>query len=316
MMELKMKRGTDYWSEYIVHIPLPTAFLDPEHHAKLLANVRYLLLVGSLMRPRRLANLCESKFGLKKLGTYFNIVDHYEICDREYCVEIVDLGLESGETMAIVSHGIGGSGAEIVIKEMRALIHWSNAFLGNDEEKVQLRCVGRSGTRGTLGDVPYGTVGVSTASYNDEFDVALPDANLNQRILDCAKRLDIPTALGSGVSTNYFWLGQGRHVPAEGRIAQHIEDERAQAAQDKLWRFVERGIIFAEMEDYTVHSICRSLGISSASVGCVIARRYDVERGEFIIDYDRSAKEKAELLPAQAIVTAFVDHAKDFNAKK
>ena len=95
-----MKRGTDFWSEYIVHIPLPTAFPDPEHHAKLLANVRYLLLVGSLMRPRRLANLCESKFGLKKLGTYFNIVDHYEICDREYCVEIVDLGLASGETMA------------------------------------------------------------------------------------------------------------------------------------------------------------------------------------------------------------------------
>lgn len=311
-----MKRGTDFWSEYIVHIPLPTAFPDAQDKARLLANVRYLLLVGSLMRPRRLANLCEAKFGLKKLGTYFNIVDHYEICDREYCVEIVDLGLETGETMAIVSHGIGGSGAEIVIKEMRALVHWANAYLGNDEENVKIRCVGRSGTRGTLGDVAYGTVGVSTASYNDEFDVALPDANLNQRILECAKKLDIPTALGAGVSTNYFWLGQGRHVPAEGRIAAHIEDERTVAAQNTLWRFVERGIIFAEMEDYTVHSICRSLGIASASVGCVIARRFDVEKGEFIIDYDRSAKERAELLPAQAIVTAFVEHAKDFNAQK
>lgn len=311
-----MKRGTDFWSEYIVHIPLPTAFPDAQDKARLLANVRYLLLVGSLMRPRRLANLCEAKFGLKKLGTYFNIVDHYEICDREYCVEIVDLGLETGETMAIVSHGIGGSGAEIVIKEMRALVHWANAYLGNDEENVKIRCVGRSGTRGTLGDVAYGTVGVSTASYNDEFDVALPDANLNQRILECAKKLDIPTALGAGVSTNYFWLGQGRHVPAEGRIAAHIEDERTVAAQNTLWRFVERGIIFAEMEDYTVHSVCRSLGIASASVGCVIARRFDVEKGEFIIDYDRSAKERAELLPAQAIVTAFVEHAKDFNAKK
>lgn len=311
-----MKRGTDFWSEYIVHIPLPTAFPDAQDKARLLANVRYLLLVGSLMRPRRLANLCEAKFGLKKLGTYFNIVDHYEICDREYCVEIVDLGLETGETMAIVSHGIGGSGAEIVIKEMRALVHWANAYLGNDEENVKIRCVGRSGTRGTLGDVAYGTVGVSTASYNDEFDVALPDANLNQRILECAKKLDIPTALGAGVSTNYFWLGQGRHVPAEGRIAAHIEDERTVAAQNTLWRFVERGIIFAEMEDYTVHSVCRSLGIASASVGCVIARRFDVEKGEFIIDYDRSAKERAELLPAQAIVTAFVEHAKDFNAQK
>ncbi len=311
-----MKRGTDFWSEYIVHIPLPTSFPDAEHRAKLLANVRYLLLVGSLMRPRRLANLCEEKFGLKKLGTYFNIVDHYEICDREYCIEIVDLGLDTGETMAIVSHGIGGSGAEIVIKEMRALVHWSNAFLGKDEESVRIRCVGRSGTRGTLGDVPYGYVGVSTASYNDSFDVALPDADLNQRILACAQRLNIPTALGAGVSTNYFWLGQGRHVPAEGRIAAHIEDGRAQAAQDTLWRFVERGIIFAEMEDYTVHSVCRALGIASASVGCVIARRYDVEKGEFIIDYDRSAKEKAELLPAQAIVAAFAEHARAFNAAK
>jgi uridine phosphorylase len=305
-----MTRGTDFWSEYIVHIPLPTAFEDAKHHAELLANVRYLLLVGSLMRPRRLAKLAEEKFGLKRLGTYFNIVDHYEICDREYCIEIVDLGLETGETMAIVSHGIGGSGAEIVIKEMRALVHWSNAYLGLDESKVQIRCVGRSGTRGTLGDVPYGTVGVSTASYNDEFDVALPDANLNQLIVDNARKLDIPIALGSGVSTNYFWLGQGRHVPAEGRIAKHIEDEREKRAQDKLWSFVERGIIFAEMEDYTVHSICRALGIASASVGCVIARRYDVEKGEFIIDYDRNAKALAELLPAQAIMTAFVEHAK------
>ena len=71
-----MERGTEFWSEYIVHIPLPTAFPDPKHHAELLANVRYLLLVGSLMRPRRLAKLAEEKFGLKRLGTYFNIVDH------------------------------------------------------------------------------------------------------------------------------------------------------------------------------------------------------------------------------------------------
>ena len=67
------------------------------------------------------------------------------------------------------------------------------------------------------------------------------------------------------------------------------------------------------MEDYTVHSICSSLGIASASVGAVIARRYDVQKGEFIIDYDTSAKERAELLPAQAIITAFVEHARNFN---
>ena len=307
-------RGTDFWSEYIVHIPLPTAFPDAERRAGLLADVRYLLLVGSLMRPRRLAKLAEERFGLKHVGTYFNIVDDYAICDREYCVEVVDLGLETGEKMAIVSHGIGGSGAEIVIKEMRPLIHWSNAYLGRDESSVRLRCVGRSGTRGTLGDVAYGTVGVSTASYNDELDVALPDADLNQLIIENAHRLEIPIALGAGVSTNYFWLGQGRHVPAEGRIAAHIEEERARRAQDVLWRFVERGIIFAEMEDYTVHSVCRSLGIASASVGAVIARRFDVEKGEFIIDYDRNAKERAELLPAQAIMTAFVEHAKGFHA--
>ena len=90
--------------------------------------------------------------------------------------------------------------------------------------------------------------------------------------------------------------------------------DAAQRAQDKLWAFVERGIIFAEMEDYTVHSICTALGIASASVGAVIARRFDVQKGEFIIDYDRNAKERAELLPAQALITAFVDHAKKVNA--
>lgn len=307
-----MARGTDFWSEYIVHIPLPTAFPEPRHHAELLSNVRYLLLVGSLMRPRRLAKLAQEKFGLKHLGTYFNIADHYTICDREYCIEVVDLGLETGETMAIVSHGIGGSGAEIVIKELRALIHWSNAYLGKDESDVCVRCVGRSGTRGTIGDVAYGTVGISTASYNDEFDVALPDPYLNQLVVDCARKLDIPYALGPGASTNYFWMGQGRHVPNEGYVPTHIVDERAVRAQQKLWRFVERGVVFLEMEDYTVHTVCHELGIASASVGCVIARRFDYKKGEFIIDYDVNAKEKAELLPAQAIITAFIEHAKAY----
>ena len=173
-----MTRGTEFWSEYIVHIPTPEAFGDKaKEKAELLADVRYLLHVGSLMRPRRLAKLAEEKFGLRHVGTYFNIAEDYEICDREYCVEVVDLGLESGEKMAIVSHGIGGSGAEIVIKEMRSLIHWSTAYLGRDESKVQVRCVGRSGTRGTIGDVPYGTVGISTVSYNDDFDVAVPTQN-------------------------------------------------------------------------------------------------------------------------------------------
>ena len=65
-----MERNTDFWSEYIVHIPMPTAFPDPKAKAELLANVRYLLLVGSLMRPRRLAKLAQEKFGLKHLGTY------------------------------------------------------------------------------------------------------------------------------------------------------------------------------------------------------------------------------------------------------
>ena len=305
-----MKRGMDFWSDYIVHIPLPTAFEDAQKHAEMLSNVRYLLLVGSLMRPRRLAKLAQEKFGLKHLGTYFNIVDHYSICDREYCVEVVDLGLESGETMAIVSHGIGGSGAEIVIKEMRALIHWSNDFLGKPTDDVRLRAVGRSGTRGTLGDVPYGHVGVSTASYNDDFDVALPDAVLNARVVEAAKSLNIDYALGSGISTEYFWSGQGRHTPAEGRVAKHIDDERAARAQAKLWSFVERGILFAEMEDYTVHRVCGELGIASASVGAVIARRFDFASEQFIIDYDSSAKERSELLPAQCIIAAFVADAK------
>jgi len=306
----KMMRGTDFWSDFIVHIPLPTAFEDPQQKAAMLADVRYLLLVGSLMRPRRLAKLASEAFGLKALGTYFNIIDHFELCDREYCVEVVDLGLPSGETMAIVSHGIGSSGAEIVIKEMRALIHWSNAFLGRDEASVRVRCVGRSGTRGTLGDVAYGSVGISTASFNDNLEVALPDAELNQRVVASAKALGVPYALGSGVSTEFFWLGQGRHTPPEGRIPAHIDAERARHAQDKLWRFVEHGILFAEMEDYTVHSVCAELGIASASVGAVIARRFDVERGEFIIDYDRSAKSRSELLPAQLIIAAFIEHAK------
>lgn len=304
------KRGTEFWENYIVHIPLPTAWPQARQKAELLANVRYLLLVGSLMRPRKLARVASEKFVLKALGSYFNIVEDHEICDREYNVEVVDLGLASGESMAIVSHGIGGSGAEIVIKEMRALVHWSNAYLGRDESAVQLRAVGRSGTRGTLGDVPYGSVGISTASYDDAFDVSHPCPVLNQRIIDAAQKLGIPYALGTGISTQYFWEGQGRHTPAEGRVAQHIDAARAERAQAKLWSFVERGILFAEMEDYTVHRVCNELGLASASTGAVIARRFDFEREAFVIDYDAEAKQRSELLPAQVLIEAFIADAK------
>ena len=297
------------WNDYIVHLPKPEDFGVERAQAKaqMLADVRYLLVVGSLRRPRRLAEFASAELGMKHVGSYFDIVEDWQVGDREFCVEVVDLGLDTPATVAIASHGIGGSGAEIVIAELSALIRYARQSLGLPDI-APIRAVGRSGTRGTLGDQAYGTVGISTASYAPDFDVAHPDPQLLQLCLEVAREMKLPTALAPGMSTPLFWSGQGRALPPQGPVQAAVVERRRQAAEELLWPWVERGIEFIEMEDYTVHSVCQRLGIPSISAGAIIARRFDKASGHFVLDYDEAAKKRSELYPARIILELFKRH--------
>lgn len=303
------------WHDYVVHLPLPQDFGTERAAARaaLLCQVRYLLVVGSLRRPRRVAELAASELGLRHVGTYFDIVDDPDVCDREYNIEVVDLGLESelGRPVhaAVVSHGIGASGVEIVLTELPALIQLCRAQCGLGGA-WRIDGVGRSGTRATLSRHEYGTVGISTASFDDALEVALPDPVLLDCAVQAARSQGVPYALGSGVSTSYFWSGQGRIVPTQRALSDNLRLRRERAGQELMWRWVERGIDFVEMEDHAVHRFSRLLGMPSVSAGAVIARRFDAERGAFVLDYDADAKHRSELLPAAVMLEAFRRHAR------
>jgi uridine phosphorylase len=296
------------WADYVVHLPQPAHFGDAEGEARarLLRDVRYLLLVGSLDRPRRIAIDAQERLGMPRVGTYFDVGADRAVMDREFNIEVVDIG--GGAHAAVVSHGIGMSGAEIVIYELLSLINLDRQQRGLPGQHV-LCGVGRSGTRATLrSDVPLGCVGISTASFSDDFQVALPDPNLLALCHQTAESLGMPCALGSGISTAYFWSGQGRPLPTQRPIPGPLWDRGAVARQDHLWSWVERGISFVEMEDYTVNAACRWLGIPSVTVGAVIARRYNQVLGQFVLDYDRDAKKKSELQPAEVLLRTFQRH--------
>ena len=49
-----MEHTQKNWQPFVVHLPLPEAFGDEaDARARVLSQVRYLLVVGSLLRPRR-----------------------------------------------------------------------------------------------------------------------------------------------------------------------------------------------------------------------------------------------------------------------
>lgn len=290
------------WAERIVHLPRPEAFGDAsQRHAELLRDVRYLLLVGSLRRPRKIAE----KLGLEHLGTYVDDIVHPHLHDREFNVEILDLGTSPPARVAVASHGIGVSGVEIVLVELFSLL---NLVLA-PEDRTHLLCgVGRSGTRGGLRAFEYGTVGLSTASFSDTYDCALPDPRLLELATHAARKLGHPFALGPGISTSYFWAGQGRQRPSQQPVPPPLAERLDTRAQDLLWRWVERGIDFVEMEDHAVHDICTSMGIPSISAGAVIAQRYDPAQQRFVLDYDAEAKKRSELWPAEVLLHAFREH--------
>lgn len=303
-----MSRSEVNWEDYIVHLPKPEAFGDQwREKAEMLANVRYFLVVGSLTRPRKSAALAEERLGMRHIGSYFDVIRSSDIGDREYNIEIVDLGLEEPVHVAIGSHGIGASGAEILIAELTALIHYSRGLLGLEGEH-EIFGVGRSGTRGCLVDHAYGTLGISTVSYDDRFDAATPDPALLGHVVAQAEAEHVPYALGRGISTNFFWTGQGRVLPSQKPLSATQQRRREESAEAMLWSWVEKGIEFIEMEDHAVHTVCRSIGIPSVSVGVVIARRFDAAQGRFVLDYDADAKKHSELLPVSVLLSAFGRH--------
>lgn len=315
--------------QQIVHLPKPSELkIDAQRRCRLLEGVRYLLVVGSPRRARRIAELAHSDFGspgAAAAACYCDLtVPGRDESGREYAVYGVEIG--GGAKIAVASHGIGKAGVEIVLSELPALI-----ALIQGGEAPDLRGVLRCGTRGTLSQAPPGAIALSTRCTDESMAAIDPSSAWLDRIraagrargmtlvadheIDARRNGDWPEpssvlAEGPGLSTSFFWHGQGRPLyrANEARYREDIRDLERRQRGAMLGRWAAAGVRWIEMEDYTVLRVAEMCGIPAATLGAVLARRRRAD-GTFQLDYSKSALAASELLPAQLALTAILRQA-------
>jgi cytidine deaminase len=273
--------------DYIVHFPLIENRLDS------LKGIESLIVVGSPIRAAKLAEHFRyfSDWEPAIVNTYCHIVSGET--DREYSLFSVEWPQQKFK-LGIASHGIGASGIEIILSEIGALL-----ALANETEVSPIKAVVRSGTRGTIADVPLGTIALTTESYNEESHNA-PSVKLTEALRKAAKNNNVILEEGPGLSAQFFWSGQGRTAfPLSSD-----EKELATKHDTYLRSLLKKGIKWIEMEDFYLNHFASKFGIQSASVGVVVAKRYDAQSDQFVLSYDAQAKKDGELIPAELALQA------------
>ena len=306
---------------YVVHLPKPAELkADAAERAALLEGVTHLILVGSSRRAQRIAELAHQRYGARR-GVEASCYCDYSVpgrneSGREYAVYGIEM--PGGVKLAAASHGIGKAGVEILLSELPALI-----ALSQGDEAPDIRGAIRCGTRGTLSPTPPGAIALST-SCRDESQASIePSADWLERIravgrersmtrvvdAEIDRRDDWPEpatvlAEGPGISTSFFWHGQGRPLyRADGNSASVGDLERRHRAA-LLQRWTAAGVRWIEMEDYTVLRIAEMVGIPAVTLGAVLAQRRAAD-GSYQTDYDKRAL-ASELVPAELAIEAIL----------
>ena len=112
--------------EFVLHLPRPTDVAAARR--ELLVGARYLIVVGSPRRARRIATLAHERHGarLDAAGScYCDLtVPGRDETGREYAIYVPELPRPDGSTarVAVASHGVGKAGVEIVLSELPAAI--------------------------------------------------------------------------------------------------------------------------------------------------------------------------------------------------
>ncbi len=306
---------------YVVHLPKPAELQSAASaRAALLEGVRHLILVGSPRRARRIARLAHERYGARRdaeASCYCDLsVPGRDETGREYAVYGIEL--PGGVRLATASHGVGKAGVEVLLSELPALI-----ALIQGGEAAEIRGAIRCGTRGTLSAAPPGAIALSTACRDDSLAQVEPSARWLERLraagrersmtrvagAEIDRRDDWPEpssvlAEGPGISTSFFWHGQGRPLyRAAGPPEQILALERRHRAA-LLSRWAAAGVRWIEMEDYTVLRIAEMVGIPAVTLGAVLAQRRAAD-GSFQTDYDKRAL-ASELIPAELAIEAIL----------
>jgi cytidine deaminase len=273
----------DELKDYVVHFPIF------HNKLKLLKGLDRLILVGSPIRAKALSKYFQqlNLWGGCTSFSYCDIV--LGETDREFNLfvnEWKDCGLKVG----IVSHGIGGSGVEIVLSELSALIGIANE---RNDQKSPLKAVIRCGTRGTLIDVKLGSLALTTEAFNQNFDSSLPDPTLCDLLRKASEAHNEVLEEGSTYVADFFWGSQGR-TPYP---LLHLGKKKDVENEKHLRSLKQKNIRWIEMEDYFVNHFSSLYGIKSACIGLVVAKRYDPSSDKFVLSYCKDTKAERELLP-------------------
>ena len=294
--------------DYIVHLPVI------ENKLADLVGLESLIVVGSPARAQKLLNYFKQRFSSDSTHVSSNnvidwgVADILNYChivsgntDREYSLFIIhwpDIDFKVG----IASHGIGASGVEIVLSEVSALIALANSKYmikdyaqNTNQSKTPLKAVIRSGTRGTISNASLGTIAITTEAFSEQ-DQILPNSDLTEELENAAKELGLSVEKGACLSAQFFWSGQGR-TPFP--LLKQDKDSLDKKNNTYLRSLQTKGIKWIEMEDYYLHHFSLEYGIASASLGLVIAKRYDELTDQFLLSYDSETKKDKELAPAE-----------------
>lgn len=306
---------------YVVHLPKPAELATAAPaRAALLEGVRYLILVGSPRRARRIAQLAHQRYGARRdaeASCYCDFsVPGRDETGREQAVYGIEL--PGGVKLAAASHGIGKAGVEILLSELPALI-----ALIQGGEAPDIRAAIRCGTRGTLSPTPPGAIALSTSSRDESLASIEPSALWLERIRAAGRERSMtlvadgeidrrdgwpePSSVlaeGPGISTSFFWHGQGRPLYCSGSQPAPVLDLERRHRAALLHRWVSAGVRWIEMEDYSVLRIAEMVGIPAVTLGAVLARRLAAD-GSYQTDYDKRAL-ASELIPAELAIEAIL----------
>ena len=319
-------RDVDGLEQHVVHLPKPSELkADAASRAAVLEGIRHLIVVGSPRRARRIAQLAHESFGALRdaeSSCYCDLtVPGRGESGREFAV--YGLHLPGGARVAVASHGIGKAGVEIVLSELPALI-----ALIQGNEAPELRGLLRCGTRGTLSQVPPGSIALSTRCSDESMVGIEPSPRWLEGVraagrergmtlvadgeVDAQSEQGWPEARsalveGSGISTSFFWQGQARPLyrATEKQIPSTVRalERRARAMQLQQW--ADAGIRWIEMEDFSVLRIAEACGIPAVTLGAVLAQRRRAD-GTFQLDYSKQALAASELIPAELALAAIL----------
>lgn len=170
----------------------------------------------------------------------------------------------SGETVLVMSTGMGGPCVTFAVEELARL--GVTSFI-------------RVGTTGSiqenlnLGDLVINKGAVrrdgASRAYAPLAYPAMADMRITLALEEAARELKVPCKTGISISTDSFWPGQERYDSFSGYVRKNL--------QGSLAEYRALGCTNFEMENATLFTLTSVLGLSAGSLCGVVAKRTDSE---------------------------------------